>query len=63
MLTTSEYIIAEIAILIRETERNLEFRFGGLLPQVPAAEGTAEPDTPKPASEVTADPATEPAPV
>jgi len=36
---------------------------GGLLPQVPAPEGTAEPDTPKPASEVTADPATEPAPV
>ena len=27
------------------------------------AEGTAEPDTPKPASEVTADPAAEPAPV
>jgi transposase len=36
---------------------------GGLLPQVPAPEGTAEPDTPKPASEVTTDPAAEPAPV
>ncbi len=36
---------------------------GVLLPQVPAREGTAEPDTPKPASEVTADPAPEPAPV
>jgi hypothetical protein len=37
--------------------------WGGLLSQVPAPEGSAEPDTPKPASEVTADPATEPAPV
>ena len=36
---------------------------GGLLPQVPAPQGTAEPDTPKPASEVTTDPAAEPAPV
>ena len=36
---------------------------GVLLPQVPAGEGTAEPDTPKPASEVTPDPAPEPAPV
>jgi transposase len=36
---------------------------GGLLPPVPAPEGTAAPDTPKPANEVTTDPATEPAPV
>jgi len=36
--------------------------WGGLLPPVPAPEGTAEPDTPKPANEVTADPAAEPAP-
>jgi transposase len=37
--------------------------WGRLLPQVPAPEGTREPDPPKPAHEVTADPAAEPAPV
>jgi transposase len=36
---------------------------GGLLPQAPVVEGTPEPDAPKPANEVTADPATESAPV